>query len=514
MPLPFDLLAIMLFIGYFAETPDPHPPAPAYALAVVAAAVCVMLAASAALAFFFRRMVGRARSPVERRSAAANSELVLRLVLAGLFAATLIESSLPWSLARHWGMKTGPESFAVQMFGLAPYILLFFAAWLPMHRLYRETTPGLWTRRSFLVHKARYNLYMLLAWIPFAFLADWLGEFMAVLPVLFLGAAWAFPLVLARAWGCRRLPEGEAAESVRRLEQTAGVGFSRVYLWEPGGGNAQNAAAVGILPPFRYLFLTPALVRAMNRDELEAVILHELGHIRNRHLLFYLFTTIAGVNVAVFAGLLLPLAPTERFILTVTLALCYFRFVFGWLSRNMERQADLFALEKTGSSRGLANALEKLGIAAGNIRLAASWHHLGIAERVGYLLRAERDPALARAHNEGVRRLMTAGYLSSALLIGAMIWLAYAEATAWRGFAGDAEAASPAAAAREDRAHWRRVLDLMPDNAEAALELAHSLARAPEDRAGAIDLAARAMRLADRPEARDAAAKLLKDLDE
>jgi Zn-dependent protease with chaperone function len=367
--------------------------------------------------------------------------------------------------------------------------------------------------RSFLVHKARYNLYMLLAWVPFAFLADWLGEFMIVLPVLFLGAAWAFPLILARAWGCRRLPEGPVAESVRRLEQTAGVKFSRVYLWEPGGGNAQNAAAVGILPPFRYLFLTPALVRGMKGDELEAVILHELGHIRKKHLLFYLFTSLAGINFAVFAGLFLPLGSTERFILTVALVLGYFRFVFGWLSRNMERQADLFALEKTGSSRGLANALEKLGIAAGNIRLATSWHHLGIAERVGYLRRAEQNPVLMREHNAGVRRLMTAGYLASVLLVGAMIWLVHAEAAAGRGVAREGEAAS-IAAAREDRAHWRRVVGLMPDNAEAALELAHSLARAPGDRVEAIGLAARAMRLADRPEARDAAAKLLKDLDE
>ena len=508
MPLPFDMLAVMLFIGYYAETPDPAPPSPVRALAIVAAAIAVMLVFSAGVNAAALRLLRRARSVAARRSVPAQADIVLRLALTGVFAAALTKSSLPWSLTALWGLNAGPESFAVQMFGLIPYILLFFAAWLPMYRLHRETNPGRWTRRGFLVHKARYNLYMLLAWIPFAFLADWLGEFMVILPLLFLAAAWAFPLVLARAWGCQRLPEGEVLDSIHRLEDKAGVRFSRVYLWEPGGGSIQNAAAVGILPPFRYLFLTPALLRGMSADERDAVVLHELGHIRRKHLLFYLFTSLAGINFAVLAALMLPLASAERFILTVLLVLFYFRFVFGWLSRNMERQADLFALEKTGSARGLANALEKLGLAAGNVRLASSWHHLGIAERVDYLRAAERNPGIMRDHNARVRRLMAGGYLMSIFFIAAMVWMVAAEITA---------PARPRRAedqAREDQAHWRRVTGLMPENAEATLELAHRLARDPAGRAEAAELAARAMRLAGPGEVRDAADRLLKDLDE
>ncbi len=52
---------------------------------------------------------------------------------------------------------------------------------------------------------------------------------------------------------------------------------------------------------------------------------------------------------------------TEQFILTVLLIVAYFRFVFGWLSRNMERQADLFAL-----------ALKRMGEWSGVHVLAAS----------------------------------------------------------------------------------------------------------------------------------------------
>ena len=503
------MLAVMLFLGYYAETPDPGPPDPATSLAIVAAGVAVMAALSFLVNHITLRMLYRpGRNAMARRGIAANADVALRVLMAAIYAASLVESSLPWSLSRAWGLDTGGESFAVQAIGLVPYILLFFAAWLPMYRLHRQTVPGVWTRSSYLTHKARYNLYMLLVWLPFAFLADWLGEFLVVLPFVFLLAVWAFPVVLARAWGCRPMPEGDVLDMVRRMEEKAGAKFSKVLLWEPGGGTVQNAAAVGLFRPFRYLFLTPALIRGMKADELEAVILHELGHVKKRHLLFYFFTSLAGINIAVVAGVLLPAVSWERFAVTVALVLFYFRFVLGWLSRNMERQADLFSLEKSGSAHGLVNALEKLGIAAGSIRLASSWHHLGIAERVEYLRRAERNPRLAATHNANVAFIKSAGYLVSILFVGAMVWTAYEELKAQ-----PAPVSVGAAGNGDGQAHWRRVMRIMPDNPEAALELAYRLARFPDSRHEARILARQAIGLSGPGEARDAAEKLLEDLD-
>lgn len=508
MPLPFDMLAVMLFLGYYTETVTDNPPAPGYSLAVVlAAAAAVFLAATVLNRLALRRYSRPGLSAAGRRGVVGHAEGILRALLVVAYMSMLEESALPWSLAKAWNLPTHPEAFAVQVIGLLPYVILFFAAWIPMFPLHRTVTPGTWTRTGFVLHKARYNLYILLAWIPFAFLADWLGEFIVVLPLIFLVAAWAFPVLLARAWGCRPLPEGDTLDRVRRMEEKAGVRFSRVYLWEPGGGNTQNAAAVGVLPPFRYLFLTPAIIRGMDGPELDAVILHELGHIRKKHLVFYLVTSLAGINAAVLAGFLLPVTSAERFIVTAALVLFYFRFVFGWLSRGMERQADLFALEKTGSARGLANALEKLGISAGNIRLASSWHHLGIAERVDFLRRAERNPDLAAAHNAGISHLMWSGYMLSFLMIAFMGWLAHVEYTR-----PPAPAPGLERGERETRGHWRRVHELMPANAAVQLELAHSLARSPDRREEAADLARRAFHEGRTDEVRAAAAQLLGDL--
>lgn len=510
MPLPFDMLMVMLFLAYYVEIPATDMPPPAASLAVVVAHCAVMAAASAVINRLALRSLRKGGLPPStRRRLTFQAEFGMRVFLVFLYGSALFRSAFPWVAPAALGLRATPDAFFVQLFGLIPYVALFFCAWLPMFGLHRETNAGKWTRVSFIVHKARYNLYMLLAWIPFALLSDWLDEFMILLPFLFLLAAWAFPAVLARAWGCKPMPEGEVLDSVHRLENMAGVRFSRVYLWEPGGGGVQNAAAVGVFPPFRYLFLTPALIRGMNREELEAVVLHELGHARKKHLLFYLFTSLAGINAAVLFGALLPLGgSSERFIATAVLILAYFRLAFGWLSRNMERQADLFALEKTGTARGLANALEKLGLAAGNIRLADSWHHLGIAQRVDFLRRAERDPELLRHHNAGVARIMLCGYLLSAAALGSLGWLAYSEYMRFPG-------ASPSPVHREedgDVAHWRRVMLLMPEDARAPLELAYRLASIPERREEAEALAEKAGRLAGGGEVAAAAAKLLREL--
>ncbi|MCC8165311.1 MAG: M48 family metallopeptidase, partial [Planctomycetes bacterium] len=504
MPIPFDMLLVMLFIGYYAETPVANPPPVGYAVLVNAAAMALMLAASACvnhIASGRYRRPGRTAS--KNRALAADAELLVRLLLTVVYAAAIFESALPWSLARALGTGTAPDSAAILVFGLAPYVLLFFCAWLPMYGFHRLSSFGRWTRRSFLVHKARYNLYMLVAWIPFALLAEWLGEFLIILPVLFLAAAWGFPAVLAKTWGCTPVTDSRVLDSVHRLEKLSGVRFSKIYLWEPGGGNTQNAAAVGIFRPFRYLFLTPALVRNMRPEELEAVVLHELGHIYHRHLLFYMFTSLAGINLAVIAGALLPLSgTTERFIVTGAFVLFYFRFVFGWLSRNMERQADLFAFTKAGNPDDLANALEKLGLSAGNIRNAESWHHLGIAERVDFLRRAERNQALVNRHNRRVARIKQLGYAASAVLIVGLAWLVH----------GEVSRRPPPPPAVTDVAHWRRVRTLLPDDPVAPLALAYRLAGDDMRLDEAADLARQAQILTDEPELRKAAAKLLEEL--
>ncbi len=193
MPIPFEMIAVMLFLGFYAGRPDPAP----YSLGIATLILCGFAAALAiatslvnllSLAFIRKR----AARYTDRRQAAAMGETATRAFLFLFFAAGLRYSTFPWSLARaaDWD-NTDP--FPSQMTGLLLYIIFFVCAWLPLFRLHREITPGLWNRRSFLVHKARYSLYVLVAWIPFAIFSEWLSEFLFFLPLAFFLAAWTFP---------------------------------------------------------------------------------------------------------------------------------------------------------------------------------------------------------------------------------------------------------------------------------------------------------------------------------
>lgn len=501
------MVAVMLFLGFFAVQSIPRPPEPGTALLVAAAfAVALALIAYLLNRLALRQFCKRSSRHGERRQTAILAETAVRVLLtAGLIAAFLF-SSLPWALARGFGWHTsGP--LPAQLIGLALYFIYFICVWLPLFGLHRAVTPGRWTRWSFLTNKIRYNLYFLVAWVPFTLFSEWLANFLIALPVIFLLAAWSFPWVLAKLWGCKPLVDPEVIALVADLEKKAGAKFSRTLIWEPGGGNIQNAAAVGIFRPFRYLFLTPALLRNMNREELAGVILHELGHVKHKHLLFYMFTTLAGVNLAVLAAELLPLqTDMEMFAVIAILVILYFRFVFGWLSRTMERQADLFSLEKSGSASGLVNALEKLALSAGNIRLAASWHHLGIAERVRFLREAELNPRVGTRHNRRASTKRFIGYTVSIFLLAMMGMLYFDDMTSPRSFPSRDFARRPA--------HWRRVMELFPASPVGPLELAYSLSRDPGRKEEAIRLAAKAIDLSCIKEEREAAEKLIENLTE
>ena len=117
------------------------------------------------------------------------------------------------------------------------------------------------------------------------------------------------PVFVWLAWPTRSLPSGPLR---RRLERTAsrlGFRFTDVLVWDTGGMMV-NACVTGILPGFRYVLLSDALLESLTPLEVAAVFGHEIGHVAHRHFLYFAFFFVGSLGVlSLLAEILSKSAP-------------------------------------------------------------------------------------------------------------------------------------------------------------------------------------------------------------
>ena len=114
-------------------------------------------------------------------------------------------------------------------------------------------------------------------------------------------AYWNSDKLALRMNGAREVSENEARDlhaMVAMLAQRAGIPKPRVYVVD---NPTPNAFATGRNPDHAAVAVTTGLMHALDRSELEGVIAHELGHIKNRDILI-------GSIAAVMAGAISYLA--------------------------------------------------------------------------------------------------------------------------------------------------------------------------------------------------------------
>lgn len=201
------------------------------------------------------------------------------------------------------------------------------------------------------------------------------GMFIALIfaGVMNLGSYWYSHKIVLRMYRATPLERARAPhlfDMVERLARQAGLPMPQVYLIPD---QAPNAFATGRNPEHAVVAVTQGLMDLMNQDELEGVIAHELGHIKNRDILI---STI----VATLAGAIMWIATMARFsaffgggddeegglgfvgvILISILAPMAAMIVQMAVSRSREYLADATAASITGNPNGLASALSKLG---------------------------------------------------------------------------------------------------------------------------------------------------------
>jgi len=189
-------------------------------------------------------------------------------------------------------------------------------------------------------------------------------------------------------------PEGTherwLVDTVKRLADKANIGMPDVAVYE----GAPNAFATGAFKNSALVAVSTGLLESMSREEVEAVLGHEITHVSNGDMVT--LTLIQGVlNTFVFflsrvVGFIVDKAVfrTERgigpgFYITVIVS----QIVFGilasiivmWFSRQREFRADAASAGLLGTPRPMVSALRRLGgIEAGELPQALQ--AFGIAE--------------------------------------------------------------------------------------------------------------------------------------
>jgi heat shock protein HtpX len=183
-------------------------------------------------------------------------------------------------------------------------------------------------------------------------------------------------------------------EVVRRQADKAGIGMPEVAIYDAPD---INAFATGMRRNSALVAVSTGLLRAMDRDEAEAVLAHEVSHVANGDMItLALIQGVVNTFVIVASRVVGHLVDrivfkTERghgpgFYITSMIA----QLVFGilasiivfWFSRQREFRADAGSAALAGREK-MIGALEKLRLTAGQPHLPDQMAAFGISGTAG-----------------------------------------------------------------------------------------------------------------------------------
>jgi heat shock protein HtpX len=160
--------------------------------------------------------------------------------------------------------------------------------------------------------------------------------------------------------------------TVRKLAEKAGIGMPEVAIFE----GAPNAFATGAFKNSALVAVSSGLLQTMNRDEVEAVVGHEVSHVANGDMVT--LTLIQGVvnTFVIFLSRIIgyivdkAVFRTERgvgpgfFIASLVSQILLgilASIIVAWFSRRREFRADAGSADLLATPRPMINALARLG---------------------------------------------------------------------------------------------------------------------------------------------------------
>ncbi len=198
-------------------------------------------------------------------------------------------------------------------------------------------------------------------WFPVAFAVVILLVQFAINPSII---EWLVPAVIVRHDGQRYDLDHPVSEIVARRCREAGIPLVKLGIVDDG---TPNAFTFGHMPGDARMWLTRGLIERLDEAELDAVVAHEIGHIK--HWDFAVMTVAAVIPMALY--LLYIMTRNEKETRPVALgayvAYAISQFIVLGLSRAREYAADRWSCECTGNGDALASALVKIAYGMGRV---------------------------------------------------------------------------------------------------------------------------------------------------
>jgi heat shock protein HtpX len=198
--------------------------------------------------------------------------------------------------------------------------------------------------------------------------------------------------------------ESWLVQTVKRLAERAGIAMPEVAVYE----GAANAFATGAFRNSALVAVSSGLLQSMSRDEVEAVLGHEVSHVANGDMVT--LTLIQGVvnTFVVFLSRIVgyfvdrAVFRTERGVgpgFYITVIVCQIVFgvlasiIVAWFSRRREFRADAGSATLLGTPQPMVAALARLGgLEPG--ALPASMKASGISDRAGVMALFSTHPPI------------------------------------------------------------------------------------------------------------------------
>ncbi|MDO8282133.1 MAG: M48 family metallopeptidase [Thermodesulfovibrionia bacterium] len=172
------------------------------------------------------------------------------------------------------------------------------------------------------------------------------------------------------------IDDEEFVDDIKKLMQKAGIKVSRVFKMDASKRSKHTNAYFSGIGKVKRIVLFDTLLEKLDKDEIIAVLAHEAGHWKKKHLLKMLAVTELIALIVMFiaykatqSNFLIELFNINEstffakvILLSFIFSIASFPFspLFNQLSRRHEKEADRFSYELTGDTDGMIGALVKL----------------------------------------------------------------------------------------------------------------------------------------------------------